>query len=104
MLPKRKSLEASHSRGDWMNELTVPAWADKAEYLLYVGCAGAYDNRAIAVSRALVKVLNAAGVNYGVLGNIPILAVSLKSSITRNFLPVFSVPEKSRWTVPLPPR
>lgn len=60
---------SSSSRGDWMNGLEVPVWSDEAEYLLYVGCAGAYDNRAKAVSRSLVKVLNAAGVNYGVLGN-----------------------------------
>lgn len=58
-----------NSRGDWMEGLDVPAWSDTAEYLLYVGCAGAYDDRAKAVSRSLVKVLNAAGVSYGVLGN-----------------------------------
>ncbi|MDR3566314.1 MAG: (Fe-S)-binding protein [Negativicutes bacterium] len=57
------------SRGDWMNDLDVPAWSEEAEYLLYVGCAGAYDDRAKKVSEALVKVLKAANVNFGVLGS-----------------------------------
>ena len=56
------------ARGEWMNGLDVPAWSKEAEYLLYVGCAGAYDDRAKKVSAALVKVLKAAGVNFGVLG------------------------------------
>ena len=57
------------SRGDWMKGLDVPAWEEGTEYLLYVGCAGAYDDRAKKVSEALVKVLKAAGVRFGVLGN-----------------------------------
>ncbi|MDR3589974.1 MAG: heterodisulfide reductase-related iron-sulfur binding cluster, partial [Negativicutes bacterium] len=57
------------SRGDWMQDLDVPAWSEEAEYLLYVGCAGAYDDRAKKVSEALVKVLKAANVNFGVLGS-----------------------------------
>jgi Fe-S oxidoreductase len=57
------------SRGDWMNGLDVPAWSENTDYLLYVGCAGAYDDRAKKVSTALVKVLKAAGVNFGVLGS-----------------------------------
>ncbi|SFL93362.1 (Fe-S)-binding protein [Pelosinus propionicus] len=57
------------SRGDWMKGLDVPLWSKEADYLLYVGCVGAYDNRAKQVSAALVKVLKAAGVNFGVLGS-----------------------------------
>jgi len=57
------------SRGDWMKGLDAPVWSEETEYLLYVGCAGAYDDRAKKVSEALVKVLKAAGVNFGVLGN-----------------------------------
>ena len=59
----------SSNRADWMNGLDVPAWSDKTEYLLYVGCSGAYDDRAKKVTTALVKVLKAAGVSFGVLGN-----------------------------------
>ncbi|WP_110955131.1 (Fe-S)-binding protein [Anaerosinus massiliensis] len=60
---------SSSSRGDWMKGLDVPAWSEEKEYLLYVGCSGAYDERAKKVSTALVKVLKAAGVNFGVLGS-----------------------------------
>lgn len=56
-------------RGDWMKGLDVPAWSEEKEYLLYVGCSGAYDERAKKVSVALVKVLKAAGVDFGVLGS-----------------------------------
>lgn len=59
----------SSSRGDWMNGLDVPVWSEEAEYLLYIGCSGAYDDRAKKVSAALVKVLKEAGVNFGVLGS-----------------------------------
>jgi len=38
------------------------------EYLFYVGCAGALDPRARSVTLATAKVLNAAGVSWGVLG------------------------------------
>ncbi len=38
------------------------------EYLLYVGCTSSYDRRAQNVARAVVKLLGAAGVSYGVLG------------------------------------
>ena len=57
------------ARGDWMKGLDVPAFAEDTEYLLYVGCSGAYDDRAKKVSEALVKLLKAAGVSFGVLGN-----------------------------------
>ncbi len=38
------------------------------ELLYWVGCAGAYDRRAQRVARALVKLLNAARVNFAILG------------------------------------
>jgi heterodisulfide reductase subunit D len=38
------------------------------EYLLWVGCAGSYDDRYKKVIRALVKVLNFTGVDFAVLG------------------------------------
>ncbi|HAM70580.1 MAG TPA: CoB--CoM heterodisulfide reductase [Verrucomicrobiales bacterium] len=37
------------------------------EILYWVGCAGAYDRRAQRVTRAMVKLLNTAGVNFAVL-------------------------------------
>ncbi len=38
------------------------------EYLLYVGCTSSYDRRAQNVARSLVKLLSAADVKFGVLG------------------------------------
>ena len=39
------------------------------EILYWIGCAGSYDRRAQRVTRAMVKLLNAAGVNFAILGN-----------------------------------
>lgn len=41
---------------------------EKPEVLLWVGCAGSYDDRYKKVIRALVRVLNVAGVDFAVLG------------------------------------
>jgi Fe-S oxidoreductase len=56
---------------DWANGLDVPTIEDHAdpEYILWVGCAGAFDNRIIKQTRAMVKILDAAGVDYAVLGH-----------------------------------
>ena len=62
---------AHSERGDWCKDLEVTTMAEKSdvEYLYYVGCAGSYDQRYIKVSRALVKILNHAGVSYSILGS-----------------------------------
>mgnify|MGYP002777764877 FL=1 len=54
----------------WADGLEVPTVEDApdAEYLLFVGCAGAYDDNAKKTTRALVKVLQAASVKFAVLG------------------------------------
>jgi Fe-S oxidoreductase len=51
-------------------ELAVPVMAEKrqADVLYWVGCAGAYDPRNQEVSRALIAIFEAAGVDYAVLG------------------------------------
>ncbi|MFC1619312.1 (Fe-S)-binding protein [Candidatus Neomarinimicrobiota bacterium] len=51
-------------------ELDVPVMSEKkqADVLYWVGCAGAYDPRNQEVSRALVTIFRAAGVDYAVLG------------------------------------
>lgn len=58
-------------RMDWAEGLDVPTIEDNPnpEYLLWVGCAGAFDQRIRKQTRAMVKILNAAGVNYAVLGH-----------------------------------
>ena len=45
-----------------------PFEAGKTEYLYYVGCSGAFDSRSIQISLAMAKILDAAGVSWGILG------------------------------------
>ncbi|MFV8756481.1 heterodisulfide reductase-related iron-sulfur binding cluster [Nannocystaceae bacterium ST9] len=54
----------------WAEGLVVPTIEDKpnAEWLLFVGCAGALDDNAKKTTRALVRVLHAANVDFAVLG------------------------------------
>jgi Fe-S oxidoreductase len=58
------------SRADWAKDLGVHFAADKpdAEYLYWVGCAASFDERARTISTALVKILQAAGVDFAILG------------------------------------
>jgi Fe-S oxidoreductase len=58
------------SRTAWARGLDVPLMAEKgrAEYLYWVGCAAAFDERTQKVARALVQVLKAAGVDFAILG------------------------------------
>lgn len=57
-------------RMKWAEGLDVKTVEEQpdAEYLLFIGCAGAFDDNAKKTSRALVKVLNAAQVKFAVLG------------------------------------
>lgn len=56
-------------RGAWAKDLQVKSAAEGVEYLYYVGCTPSYDPRVQKVSRAMVKVMQAAGVDFGILGN-----------------------------------
>ena len=62
---------APSDRAKWTSDLDVPLITEgvQAEYLFYVGCAGAFDSRARKVTAAVTKILNAAGVSWGILGN-----------------------------------
>jgi Fe-S oxidoreductase len=62
---------AADQRMEWAKDLDVPTIEDHPdpEYILWVGCAGAFDSRIIKQTRAMVKVLAAAGVDYAVLGH-----------------------------------
>ncbi len=59
-------------RLDWTAGLEVEALEPEAEeatdVLLFVCCTDAYDPRVMKVAQALVKVLNAAGVDFGIIG------------------------------------
>ncbi len=58
------------TRGDWAASLGVQFAADKkdAEYLYWVGCAASFDDRAKTIATALVKILQAGGVDFAILG------------------------------------
>ena len=63
-------------RMDWAKDLdfAVPVVGEdvedlsEVEYLYWVGCAGAYDDRAKLTTRAVAELLHTAGVSYAVLG------------------------------------
>lgn len=55
-------------RAQWAKGLNVKPMAAGVELLYYVGCAPSYDPRNQKVAKALVKVLNHAGVDFGILG------------------------------------
>lgn len=61
----------SMDRMKWADGLDIELWGEEPdqEYLYWVGCAGSYDTRNQMVSRALVKIMRAAQVRFGVLGN-----------------------------------
>jgi Fe-S oxidoreductase/uncharacterized membrane protein (DUF441 family) len=61
----------AHTRADWAKDLGVPLAEDAedvGEYLFWVGCAGAFDDRAVKISSAVVQLLQAAGVGFSILG------------------------------------
>ncbi|GAB4171930.1 MAG: heterodisulfide reductase-related iron-sulfur binding cluster [Calditrichia bacterium] len=60
----------SHRKEEWSKDLGVPLLREKGscEVLFYVGCAGAFNDRNQMVTRAMAKILNAAGVDYAILG------------------------------------
>ncbi len=57
-------------RADWAEGLGVKMMADDADvdYLLWVGCAGSFDDRAKKVSTGLVKILQKADISFAILG------------------------------------
>jgi Fe-S oxidoreductase len=59
---------APTERTKWCAHLNVKPFDASCEYLLYVGCAGAFDSRNKQVTVALAQILDAAGVSWGILG------------------------------------
>ncbi|GAB3109693.1 (Fe-S)-binding protein [Janibacter alkaliphilus] len=65
------------ARMDWAKDLpfTIKVLgedvesADEVDYLFWVGCAGAYEDRAKKTTRAIAELLDHAGVDFAVLGN-----------------------------------
>ncbi|UNX54676.1 Fe-S oxidoreductase [Georgenia sp. TF02-10] len=68
---------AARKRLDWAKDLPfeVPvvgadvASAGEVDYLFWVGCAGAFEDRARRTTRAVAELLHAAGVSFAVLGD-----------------------------------
>ena len=64
----------SSQRNDWITELDFEVTvldgpiAPEVEYLFWVGCAGAYEDRAKKTTKAVAELLHRAGVTFGVLG------------------------------------
>jgi Fe-S oxidoreductase len=59
------------TRTEWARDLGVRTMGDvqEAEYLYWVGCYGSFDERNKKVARAFVKLLQAAEVDFAILGN-----------------------------------
>jgi Fe-S oxidoreductase/nitrate reductase gamma subunit len=66
----------SHERAAWLAELPyaeeitfgVTEFAEPPEYLYWIGCGAAYDERSSMVARATIDLLRAAGVSFATLG------------------------------------
>jgi len=58
------------TRTDWADGLTVKTMADDSDVdlLYWVGCSAALDDRNMKVARAMARIMQAAGVNFGILG------------------------------------
>jgi Fe-S oxidoreductase len=61
----------AEKRFDWAEGLGVPTLADKpnAEYLYYVGCAGAFDDRNKKTTQAFARLLKKGGVDFACLAS-----------------------------------
>ncbi|MGQ9572567.1 MAG: heterodisulfide reductase-related iron-sulfur binding cluster [Dehalococcoidia bacterium] len=56
-------------RTTWIEEMgDVPMFDGSQEYLFWVGCTGALSERNVLTTKAIARLLNQAGVSYGVLG------------------------------------
>jgi Fe-S oxidoreductase len=66
-----------NARMDWAKDLPFEVKVvgeqiqdlDEVDWLFWVGCAGAYEDRAKKTTRAVAELLDMAGVSFGVLGN-----------------------------------
>lgn len=62
---------SSSDRAQWAEGLNIKTMAEDSncELLFWVGCAGSFDQRYQKVSRAIVQLLQKAGVDFRILGN-----------------------------------
>jgi Fe-S oxidoreductase len=57
------------ARGDWARDMDVKPFEPGMEVLYFVGCYFSYDPRMKKVARATANILNAAGVDFGILAD-----------------------------------
>jgi Fe-S oxidoreductase len=55
-------------RAAWVGELPVKSYEEGTRYLFFVGCTPSFDPRVQQVARSLARLLERAGVDYGILG------------------------------------
>jgi Fe-S oxidoreductase len=57
-------------RADWAEGLDIKTMAEDpdVDYLLWVGCAGSFDDRSKKVSKSLARILQKAGIRFAILG------------------------------------
>ena len=60
--------EERSKRADWAKELGVKRFTEGMEYLYSPGCYLSYDPRGKKIAKATVQILQAAGVDFGILG------------------------------------
>lgn len=58
----------ARERGDWVGDREIKHLGEGAEVFFYVGCMACYDMRTQRVAQAATQVFDAAGVDYGILG------------------------------------
>jgi Fe-S oxidoreductase len=56
-------------RADWAEGAPVPAFTEEMDYLYFVGCYFSYDPRLKKVALATARILERAGVGFGILGS-----------------------------------
>jgi Fe-S oxidoreductase len=56
------------TRTSWMEGIDAPRFNGRQEYLYWVGCSGALVERNVPITRAVARLLNAAKVSWGCLG------------------------------------
>jgi Fe-S oxidoreductase len=57
-------------RGDWLQKVEAPVIEEgkEVDYLYWVGCFGAFDDRSKAITEATINIFRAAGLDFAVLG------------------------------------
>jgi Fe-S oxidoreductase len=61
--------EPQEARGDWAEGTDIRSYQKGDDFLYYVGCVGAYDERSQRNARAVGELLLRAGCSFGILGN-----------------------------------